>query len=197
MAGEWSEWDNRAHGASENAPDDEGVYSPYHSLARQTKGTRKPPPDPMMLSSASQRLGSCPRHQQRCTPHASASCVVVRAAHHARSPRGGGEASASRAQGHVVGAVRHRLVAARSAFLGRSGTGAQPSSDDLAAPVSAFDIVFGKPSAPTELYEKIANDSRELHGVLHGVHMHPMAGTRGAAGWAHACCTCTRVGMPP
>lgn len=26
---------------------------------------------------------------------------------------------------------------------------------------SAFDIVFGKPSAPRELYERIANDSRE------------------------------------
>lgn len=29
---------------------------------------------------------------------------------------------------------------------------------------SAFDIVFGKPAAPKELYETIANDARRLQG---------------------------------
>ena len=33
---------------------------------------------------------------------------------------------------------------------------------------SAFDIVFGKPAAPKELYETIANDARKLQGRCTG-----------------------------
>jgi hypothetical protein len=54
---------------------------------------------------------------------------------------------------HIQDNYKTRLINTALSSTGPSGEGTASNS--------AFDIVFGKPSAPRELYERIANDSRE------------------------------------
>ena len=65
--------------------------------------------------------------------------------------------------GRCAVATSHQALAT-SLRHGRRATVAMSSPEDKVSNNSAFDIVFGKPSAPKELYERIAKESSEVWG---------------------------------
>ncbi len=64
---------------------------------------------------------------------------------------------------HLRHANLHQLTSSihSRSMAFRSTTEGQSAASGGEVPTSAFDIVFGKPSAPKELYESIARDARE------------------------------------